>query len=355
MSRLASIACRLLMLTAVALGGGVPAWAASAAVDQAMRLGDSDPVTALVILEKADAAGDLEASVVLAGTLFFANPPRQNRVRACTIAQRLIDARHGRGWALMASCFLTGTVATAGDRLDAARAAARQAIALGAAGGGTALFTAFSVDPRFGPLGADGQPDAAKRAALAAQPAAERKLQSEAWTGLSIALEQGEPMATSFGIAALADTSAPGNLERLLALAGRSQAIAQRFAAQVKSAQSFQALGGTHASLRAASEARRAALAAAKVGALRDGAVACEEIELARIQPGDGPAEASYLPVMIGPLKNAYLVSGQWEERWVFSACGRDVPVQVTFQADGWGGATSTASPAPRPVVRRTP
>ncbi len=355
MYRLASIACRLLMLAAVALGGGAPAWAASAAVDQAMRLGDSDPVTALVILEKADAAGDLEASVVLAGTLFFATPPRQNRTRACTIAERLIEARHGQGWALMASCFLTGTVATAGDRLDAARASARQAIALGAAGGGTALFTAFSVDPRFSLLGADGQPDTAKRATLAAQPAAERRLQAEAWTGLSIALERGDPMATSYGIAALADTSAPGNLDRLLTLTQRSSATAQRFAAQVKSAQSFKALGGTHASLRAASEAKRAALAAAKVAAVRDGAVACEALELLRIDPGPGPVDASYLPVTIGPLKNAYLVSGQWEERWVYAACDREVVVQVAFTADGWGGARSEASPAPRPVVRRAP
>lgn len=354
MTRFVALAGRLLLALG-ALATAAPAAAASAAVDQAMRLGDSDPITALVILEKADAAGDLQASAVLARTLFFAGPPRQNRTRACTIAQRLIEARQGPGWALMASCFLTGTVATAGDRLDAARAAARQAIALGTASGGTALFTAFSVDPRFGLAGADGQPDPAKRAALAAQPAAERKLQIEAWTGLSIALEQGDPMATSFGIAALADTSAPGNLERLLALAGRSPANSQRFAAQVKSAQSFQALGGTHASLRAASEARRAALTAARVGALRDGIVACEALELARIEPGAGPQDASYLPVTIGPLKDAYLVSGQWEERWVFSACEREVPVLVAFTADGLGGATATASPAPRSVVRRAP
>jgi len=354
MTRFVALAGRLLLAIGV-LAHATPAAAASAAVDQAMRLGDSDPVTALVILEKADAAGDLEASAVLASTLFFAGPPRQNRSRACTIAQRLIEARQGPGWSLMASCFLTGTVASAGDRLDAARAAARQAIALGTASGGTALFTAFSVDPRFRPVGADGQPDLAKRAALAAQPAAERKLQSEAWTGLSIALEQGDPMATSFGIAALADTSAPGNLERLLALAARSPANSQRFAAQVKSAQSFQAVGGTHASLRAASDARRAALTAARVGAVRDGIVACEALELARIEPGAGPQDASYLPVAIGPLKNAYLVSGQWEERWVFSACEREVAVQVAFTADGWGGARFEASPAPRSVVRRAP
>jgi hypothetical protein len=354
MTRFVALAGRLLVALG-ALAGALPAAAASAAVDQAMRLGDSDPITALVILEKADAAGDLEASAVLASTLFFAGPPRQNRARACTIAQRLIEARQGPGWSLMASCFLTGTVASAGDRLDAARAAARQAIALGTASGGTALFTAFSVDPRFGLAGADGQPDPAKRAALAAQPAAERKLQSEAWTGLSIALEQGDPMATAFGIAALADTSAPGNLERLLALAARSPANSQRFEAQVKSAQRFKSLGGTHASLRSASDARRAALTAARVAAVRDGIVACEALELARIEPGAGPQDASYLPVAIGPLKNAYLVSGQWEERWVFSACEREVAVQVVFTADGWGGARFEASPAPRSVVRRAP
>jgi len=319
-----------------------------------MRLGDSDPMAAMAILEQADAAGDPEASIVRAGTLFFAAPPRQNRSRACAIARRLAEARNGQGWALTASCLLTGTVPSP-NRLDAARASARQAIALGAASGGTALFTAFTADPQFSAQGADGQPDAAKLAALASQPAAQRKLQSEAWTGLSIALERGDAMVTSFAIAALTETSAPGNLGRLLALADRSPATAKRFAGEVNAARRFQSLGGTHASLKSASAAQHAARSAAKVGAVRDGAAACEEIELSRIDPGEAPADAVYLPVSLGPLKEAYLVSGQWEERWVYTACGREVPVEVAFKADGWGGATFAASPAPRSVVRRAP
>lgn len=347
--------CVRVALVCAALAGAVgAAWAKSAAVDQAMRLGDSAPAAALAILEQADAEGDLDASSTLASTLFFAAPPRQDRVRACAIARRLVDARNGHGWAVMASCVLVGTVETT-DRFDAARDSARRAIALGAATGGTALFTAFVVDPRFAVLGPDGQPDPARKAALAAQPASRRLLQSEAWTGLSIALDGNDPMAAGFAIPALASTSAPGNLGRLISLADRSPATAKRFADIVDSARRFLTLGGTHAALRAAQAALPAATSAARAGALRDGIGSCENVDLLRMNPGDVPTDATYLPVKTGPLMNAYLVSGQWEERWVFTACEREVPVQVSFRADGWGGATAAASPAPRSVVRRAP
>jgi hypothetical protein len=36
-------------------------------------------------------------------------------------------------------------------------------------------------------------------------------------------------------------------------------------------------------------------------------------------------------------------VHGEWPEYWTFSACGDDVPVKVTFAADGWGGASFAA------------
>jgi hypothetical protein len=211
----------LLLGCAMALLAAAPAArGASAAVNQAAALGDSDPFTALVILEKAHNDGDAEASAALARTLFFAAPPRQNRERACDIARKLAEANDRQGWSLTASCLLAGTVKSPAP-LDAARAAARRAVAQGLPSGGTALFTAYAADPQFSLRGADGQPDPARRAALAAVPAAQRSVQAEAWTGLSFALEAGDPMATAFGIAALAETSAPGNLALLVGLAER--------------------------------------------------------------------------------------------------------------------------------------
>lgn len=330
------------------------ALAASAAVNQAAALGDSDPFTALVILEKAHNEGDVEASAVLARTLFFAAPPRQNRERACDIARKLAEADDRQGWSLTASCLLAGTVKSPAP-LEAARGAARRAVAQGLASGGTALFTAFAADPQYALTGADGRPDPARRAALAAVPAGQRGVQAEAWTGLSFALEAGEPMATAFGIAALAETSAPGNLALLIALADRAPATASRFGPLVDAARYFQRLGGTHASVRVADAARPAALAAARAGAARDLLPPCKEMELVRTEPGAVSADASYLPVALGPLKSAYLVTGQWDERWVYDHCGTPVAVQMAFVADGWGGARFEATPAPRSVVRRAP
>jgi hypothetical protein len=342
-------------LTGAALWACAPAaLAASAAVSQAAALGDSDPFTALVILEKAHNDGDVEASAALARTLFFAAPPRQNRERACDIARKLAEANDRQGWSLTASCLLAGTVKSPAP-LDAARAAARRAVAQGLASGGTALFTAYAADPQFSTLGADGKPDPARRAALAAVPAAQRSVQAEAWTGLSFALEAGDPMATAFGIATLAETSAPGNLALLVGLAGRSPVTAARFGPMVDAARYFQRLGGTHASVRVADSARPAALAAARAAAARDLLPPCNTIELVRTEPGDLAPDASFLPVALGPLKSAYLVSGQWLERWAHDHCGTTVTVQMSFVADGWGGARFEAEPAPRSVVRKSP
>ena len=331
-----------------------PAFGDSAAVDQAMRLGDSDPLAALAILEQADAAGDAQASAVLGNTLFFAPPPRGNRARACAIAQRLAGAGIGDGWALRGSCLLAGTL-PAPDRLEAARASARRAISLGAAQGGTVLFTAFVADPRFATQGADGQRDRDKFAALAALPIAQRSVQAEAWSGLSLALEEGESMAATFAVAALAETAAPGNLQRVLDIADRSPATATRFSEAVALARRMQALGGTHASIRSIPDVQRAALSAAKLGLWRDGGAACDSLALDRTEPRPPEPDAVFLPVTLGPLARAYLVDGRWRERWTFSGCGRDVPVDLAFKADGWGGATFEAGVAPRSIVRRVP
>ena len=317
----------------------------SAAVDQATRLGDSDPLAALAILQQADEAGDDEASAVLANTLFFAPPPRTHRTRACAIAQRLAEGGRGDGWALLASCQLAGTVPAA-DRLEAARASARRAIALGSAQGGVALFTAFVADPRFAAQDTD-------KASALAPPL--RSVQAEAWTGLSLALDQGSAMAADFALAALATTAAPGNLQRLIDIAERTPASARRFAEAVALARQYQALGGTHASTRMIPQVQQAALSAATLGLWRDGGAGCDSLALERTDAREPEADASWLPVRIGPLSRAYLVSGRWRERWSFVGCGREVPVDIAFAADGSGGAAFEAAVAPRSIVRRTP
>lgn len=328
---------------AFALGGllaatAAPALGASAAVDQAMRLGGTDPLGALAILERADEAGDLEASAVLANTLFFANAPRTNRPRACAIARRLADADRGDGWALLASCQLTGSVPT-NDRFEATRASALRAIARGAASGGLVLFSAYVADPR------------AQTAHTL--PLAERGRQAEAWSGLSLAVEQGVAGAAVFAMTALTDSAAPGNLQRLLDIAKQLPASERRFNYALERVREILPLGGTHAAVNALGDVKRAASSAATIGFLRDGGTACEDFDLVRTEPDALEDDAEFLPVRIGPLAKSYLVSGQWRERWTYGGCGREVAVDIEFKADGRGGATFEASAAKPSIVRR--
>ena len=310
---------------------------ASPATDQASRLIASDFPAAIAILEQADGAGDRDASSQLAGALFFSPAPRMDRPRACVIAQRLAEADHGDGWALLASCQFTGTLTTS-DRLSAARISARKAIQLGSTSGGTVLFSTFSVDPQYGYHRADGRVDPAKYASLAALPIDQRELQIEAWSGLSLALERRDALAALLGVAALADVSAPGNIDRLLAIADRSPGAARQFAAFVSVARRLNSLGGTHASVKSALDAHKTAMAAASLGSSVDGAAPCTSLALVKLEPGPAPLDLKFLPIPVGPLSNAYVISGRWQERWTYAGCGRELAVALAFSADGWGG-----------------
>jgi len=332
--------CAALAVGLLVAGAAPPAWGASAAVDQAMRLGGTDPLGALAILDRADEAGDVEASEVLANTLFFASAPRQNRSRACAIAKRLAEADRGSGWALLASCQLTGSV-PANDRFEAARGSALRAIARGAAEGGLVLFSAHVADPRA--------------QQMHTLPLAERGRQAEAWSGLSLALDQGVAGAPAFAMTALADSAAPDNLQRLLDIAKRLPAGERRFNLALERAREIQPLGGTHAAVNALADVKRAAESAAKLGLWNEAGAACAEFGLARTEPQALEPGAEFLPVNIGPLAKSYLVSGEWRERWVYAGCDREVPVELLFKADGRGGATFEASVEKPSVVRRKP
>lgn len=328
---------------------------ASPATDQANALLATDFPSAIAVLEKADAAGDREASSQLGSVLFFSPAPRMDRRRACAIAERLASVDHGDGWSLLASCQMAGAIQSV-DRIADARTSARKAILLGAANGGTMLFSVFTIDPRFSYRTAEGKVDAAKYAALAALPLEARELQIEAWSALSMALERRDPMASMFAIAALSDSSAPGNLGRLLDIAERSPTAARQFPAFVNAARQLANLGGTHASVKSAIDAHKSALSAAMFGSVASGGTACRTMALVKIDAGAAPADLKFLPVPVGPLSNAYLLAGQWQERWTYSGCGVQSQVALAFRADGWGGTYFNAQLVrPNPAAETAP
>ncbi|MCC7006662.1 MAG: sel1 repeat family protein [Ottowia sp.] len=53
---------------------------------------------------------------------------------------------------------------------------------------------------------------------------------------------------------------------------------------------------------------------------------------------------ATYLPSQVAGYEHIYLISGVWQEEWVYQACGNRVSVNMQFSADGLGGATFMTS-----------
>jgi hypothetical protein len=71
------------------------------------------------------------------------------------------------------------------------------------------------------------------------------------------------------------------------------------------------------------------------------GGKACEKPQLQSVSSSD-ILGAEYLPLTGNMVKDSYLVHGQWTEYWKFDACGRELPMKVSFAADGWGGTVSS-------------
>jgi hypothetical protein len=100
---------------------------------------------------------------------------------------------------------------------------------------------------------------------------------------------------------------------------------------------------GTQASVRGFMETYGQAMGvvrsayAAQAGAGRT----CEAPQLKSVSAGDIQG-AQYLPLQGNMVRDSYLVQGDWTESWTFQACDQEIPVTVSFAADGWGGTTSS-------------
>jgi hypothetical protein len=68
----------------------------------------------------------------------------------------------------------------------------------------------------------------------------------------------------------------------------------------------------------------------------------CKAVKPVRAQRMGAINKPIWLPLAVDGLKTAYLMSGDWRERWTFDVCGAETAVQVMFVADGLGGARYT-------------
>jgi hypothetical protein len=287
------------------------------------------------------------AAAALATAAAFAQAPTVAPQLAKACAELPAGAQDARSLALRSQCVLGGAIASE-RRFAEGRELARKSLELGDPAGGFMLYMVFRSDPANGYLrGGKVDMDAYRR--LGARPLAERGEQIEALDGLAFAAVKGHVVGAITLASHFAETVAPHNVERVLGLTslylrnGETDPALQRLALQARQVLQF---GPTKASIRSFIDASYSAGGAAGYAYVqRNDGKTCERFTPKVLESGEVQG-AEYLPLKHKSLANTFLLRGTWAETWNLSGCGQDIPVTVTFVADGWGGASFTAEAA---------
>lgn len=270
-------------------------------------------------------------------------PPAPDLRRLCeTVSMNPAD---GKELARRSECVLSGVLPST-DRIAEARMLAKAALAAGEPSGGLMLYLVFQADPR-NQFMRGGQPDPQAYRRLAARSLQQRQEQVEAIEGLGFAAGRNHAAAGVLLATYFHDTVAPRNVQRtgamtaLLLRNGERTPVVERFAHEADAI--VRAGAGTQASVRGFMETYRQAVGAVRSAyASQAGAErTCEAPELKSVSAGE-IQRAQYLPLQGNMVRDSYLMEGDWTESWIFQACDREIPVQVGFAADGWGGSTSS-------------
>lgn len=290
----------------------------------------------------------LLAAAVLASAAAHAQPaPATNAGdelrRMCSTVT--LTPADGREMAKRSECVLAGVIPSS-DRLGEARELARGALARGEPAGGLLLYLAFQDDPANQYV-RDGQSDEQAYERLAARPVEQRGAQIEAIEGLGIAAGKNNRTAGMLLASYFHDTVAPMNVVRVDALTsllmrgGDKPPVLERMAGEAAAIR--RAGGATKASVRAFFQAHQQAVLAAVTGyTAQAGSGSCTKPTLKSVSSGD-IVGAEYLPLKGTLVADSYLMRGEWSEFWLFQGCGQEIPVTVSFSADGWGGSHFTA------------
>jgi hypothetical protein len=273
----------------------------------------------------------------------LSSPPAPDLRRLCeTISMNPAD---GKELARRSECVLSGVLPST-DRIAEARMLAKAALAAGEPSGGLMLYLVFQADPRNQFVHA-GQADPQAYRRLAARSLQQRQEQVEAIEGLGFAAGHNHAAAGVLLATYFHDTVAPRNVQRTGAMAalllrnGERTPVVERFAHEADAVVKVGA--DTHASVRGFMETYSQAMGvvrsaySAQAGAGRT----CEGPQLKSVSAGDIHG-AQYLPLQGNMVRDSYLVQGDWTESWTFQACDQEIPVKVSFGADGWGGTTSS-------------
>ncbi|HSD54237.1 MAG TPA: hypothetical protein VLC47_08735 [Burkholderiales bacterium] len=235
----------------------------------------------------------------------------------------------------------------AGTQPDAraAQAWAAKSAAKGNADGQFLVYALTVARPELNYINREGRIDAQRYQALAARPISEREDEMSAYDMLGKAAQQGHRDASLSLAGFYADNVGDGNRARAEAILDKFPQRPPVFDGLRKRLGELDAIGPTLVTVRLADEALPAAAKTAQAAAAEKDKSKSEcgtvkPVRAQRIEPVQRPI---WLPLAVPELKTAYLMSGEWRERWTFDVCGVESVVQVRFVADGLGGATFTA------------
>lgn len=303
-------------------------------------------VVAGLLLAGAAGAQQAAAPAAAASAATSAAPSPSDRDSLASACARVPAAPTApRDLADRAQCVLAGLVPSK-DRFAEARDLARRSLQEGDAAGGYMLYRAFAEDPANSAL-RDGKIDADVYRRLAQRPLAERAGQVEAIEALGAAAARGHVNAATLLAGYFHDTVAPRNVARMRAIThlllghGEHSPDLERMAREADAIE--RVARDTKASPRSFFEAYQAATVAALAGyKVQTAGGHCDKVALKSVSAGDIEG-AEYLPLKGTMVAGSYLLHGRWPEYWTFDACHEQVPVKVTFEADGWGGSSFTA------------
>ena len=266
----------------------------------------------------------------------------QRRDAATAFKEFLAAAQGGdeRAFVPLAMLYLQG--AGTPPNPVAARDWAKKAAAKGNAEGQFIFYSLTVSHPDLNYVDAQGRVDAQRYRALAARPITEREDEMTAYDDLGKAAQQGHRDAMLSLAGFYADNVGEGNRARATAMLDKMPQRPPLYDGLRKRLGELDALGPTLLTVRLADDAISAAAKVASAAAAEKDPSkgGCTAVKPVRAQRMGGVTRPIWLPLAVEGLKTAYLMSGEWRERWTFDACGAETAVYIVFAADGLGGAT---------------
>jgi TPR repeat protein len=198
--------------------------------------------------------------------------------------------------------------------------------------------------PELNYIDRQGRIDAQRYQALATRPISGREDEMNAYDMLGKSASRGNRDATLSLAGFYADNVGEGNRKRAEELLDKLPQRPPVFDGLRKALGELDAIGPTLLTVRLADGAIPAAAKTAQAAAVekdksKSDCNAVKPVRAQRMGPINRPI---WLPLAVPELKTAYLMSGEWRERWTFDVCGAETVVQIMFVADGLGGAKYT-------------